>query len=115
MGEHSLIPSAFSGTVTRSFAQQNIALSAQCMKSADENTAGITAPGGISNQEFITVNGFETEASEVLTLKLIGKHGQVEVQRPITVDLRATCQTCGKRAKSGTFCSGCGASLQIFR
>jgi hypothetical protein len=92
---------------------QSMMLSAQCSKQ-DENTAGITAAGAVSNQQFVSVSGFQTEASEVLTLKLIGKHGKVDVQKPVTVDLRATCQTCGKRAKvAAKFCSHCGTSLQI--
>jgi hypothetical protein len=93
---------------------QNMMLSAQCMKSADENTAGITAPGSLSNQEFINASGFQTEASEVITLKLTGHKGPLKVQKPLTVDIRAVCQTCGKRAKgSAKFCYGCGTSLQI--
>jgi hypothetical protein len=101
---------SLSGTVH----SQNMMMSAQCMKLADENTSGITAPGAVSNQQFVSVSSFQTEASEVLTLKLIGKHGKVDVQRPVTVDLRAVCQTCGKRAKGAAkFCSGCGTSLQI--
>jgi len=86
-------------------------LSAQCMKS--ENTAGITAPGSLSNQEFISASGFQTEQSEVITMKLTGHKGSSKVEKPLTVDLRVVCQTCGKRAKSGKFCTGCGTSLQI--
>lgn len=95
--------------------QKAMFLQAQCMsESKVENIAGITAPGGVSNQEFVTSSGFQTEQSEVITLKLIGKHGRVDVQRPVTVDLQAVCQMCGKRAKgSAKFCSGCGSSLQI--
>jgi hypothetical protein len=89
------------------------AMQANLMRSVAENTAGITAPGGLSNQEFVNASGFQTEALEVITLKLIGKHGPVEVKRPVTVDIRTVCQTCGKRSKSGKFCSGCGTSLQI--
>lgn len=92
------------------------AMQANLMKSAEPiaNEAGITVPGEISNQEFVSASGFLTEGSEVITLKLIGKHGQVSVQRPVTVDLRAKCQTCGKRAKANAkFCSTCGTSLQI--
>ena len=85
-------------------------MSVQCMSQQSENIDGITAPGSLSNQEFTTSCGFQTEQSEVITLKLIGKHGQVDVPRPVTVDLRATCQMCGKRAKgSAKFCSGCGS------
>ncbi len=78
------------------------------------NDAGITVPGSESNQKFISVSNFETEQSEVLTLKLLGKVDEQPVQRPVTVDLHAVCQTCGKRAKGNDkFCSGCGTALQI--
>lgn len=93
---------------------QNMMLSAQCMKSEDVNTAGITAPGSVSNQEFVSVSGFQTEQSEVITMKLTGHKGPLKVQKPLTVDIRAVCQTCGKRAKgSAKFCQYCGTSLQI--
>jgi len=78
------------------------------------NDAGITVPGSESNQRFSTVSNFETEQSEVLTLKLIGKVNERPVARPVTVDIHAVCQTCGKRAKGNDkFCSGCGTALQI--
>lgn len=83
-------------------------------QSAKPNEAGITVQGGLSNQEFVSVSGFQCEPSEVISLKLIGKHGPVEITRPVTVDIRAKCQTCGKRAKANAkFCSVCGTSLQI--
>lgn len=101
--------------IVRSASLTSVQSQMQCnvSKQVDENTAGITAAGGISNQQFVSVSSFQTEASEVLTLKLIGKHGKVDIQRPVTVDLRVKCQTCGKRAKSGKFCQQCGTSLQI--
>jgi hypothetical protein len=111
-------PSISSGSVSGlnnlsfSVHAQNM-MSAQC-KSTDENTAGITAPGSLSNQKFVSVSGFQTEQSEVITIKLTGHHGSSKVQKPLTVDIRIVCQTCGKRAKGlAKFCSGCGASLQI--
>src|SRR5579864_4636358 len=81
----------------------------------EANDAGITVPGGESNQQFTSVWGFDTESqTEVLTLKLIGQNGPVAVETPVTVDLRAQCQTCGKRAKgSAKFCSRCGTSLNL--
>lgn len=103
-----LLKRAISGSTVH---VQNAMFSAQCMS---KNTEGITAPGSISNQEFVTASGFQTEESEVITLKLIGHRGSLKVQQPLTVDIRAVCQTCGKRAKgSAKFCSGCGTSLQI--
>jgi hypothetical protein len=79
-----------------------------------KEVAGITVEGSESNQSFVTVSDFETEQSEVLTLKLIGKVDEKPVERPVTVDLRAQCKTCGRRAKGDAkFCSGCGTSLHI--
>ncbi len=85
------------------------------MKSSEiQNAAGITVPGSESNQKFVTVSDFATETSEVVTIKLVGARGKVKVARPITVDIRAVCQTCGKRAKgSAKFCQQCGTSLEI--
>lgn len=79
------------------------------------NEAGITVPGSESDQKFTSVWGFDTEPqTDVITLKLFGHNGPVEVAKPVTVDLRAVCQTCGKRAKgSAKFCSRCGTSLNI--
>jgi hypothetical protein len=77
------------------------------------NEAGITVPGSESSQVFTSVGGFETEPqTEVLTLKLMGHSGEVVVEKPVTVDIHAVCQSCGKRAKGDAkFCSRCGTSL----
>jgi len=85
------------------------------MTTSLSNEAGITVPGSESSQAFTSVWGFDTESqTEVLTLKLIGQNGPVAVETPVTVDLRAQCQTCGKRAKgSAKFCSRCGTSLNL--
>jgi hypothetical protein len=90
-------------------------LTANCGTSAMSfNDAGITVPGSLSNQRFVNVSGFETEESEVLILHLVGCVGKVQVKVAKTVDIRAVCQTCGKRAKCGSkFCSDCGTSFEV--
>jgi len=91
------------GSVTMDWAPQNM------------NDAGITVPGSVSNQQFQNVAGFETEnQTEVIVLKLVGRHGKVEVKQPKTVDVKNKCVTCSKTNKANAkFCSQCGTSLTI--
>ena len=75
---------------------------------------GITVPGSISDQQFVTTSDFACEASEVIVLKLTGKLGKTEVVQPVTVDAKPKCVTCGRLNKtSHKFCSQCGTSLEI--
>lgn len=80
------------------------------------NDAGITVPGSVSDQKFRTVSSFPTEAeSHVIVLKLLGQtEGNVQVIKPVTVKMKPTCVTCGRRNKAtAKFCVECGTSLQI--
>jgi hypothetical protein len=87
-------------------------LTASCGAAAP-NDAGITVPGSLSDQRFVSVSGFETEQSEVLVLHLVGCVGKVHVKVAKTVNLRATCDTCGKGYQyPSKFCSRCGTSLE---
>jgi len=80
-------------------------------KSSD---AGITVSGSQSDQKFVSVSNFQTDKSEVLVLKLVGRHGEAKVSVPVTVDKKPKCQTCKLTNKGGSkFCSRCGTSLQI--
>jgi hypothetical protein len=80
-----------------------------------ENTAGITVAGSESLQKFYNVSNFECEASEVIILKLIGSSGETKVTKPITVDAKPKCTTCGRINKATSkFCSECGTALVIF-
>lgn len=90
------------GSTTMDWAPQNV-----------QNEEGITVPGSISNQQFQNVSGFETESqTEVIVLKLIGRHGKVEVTQPKTVDVKNKCSICAKTNKANSkFCSECGTSL----
>ena len=111
-----------SNTVTTSSIGQIKAQSMNMLRMADsgslkaeQNDAGITVPGSISNQQFQNVAGFETESqTEVIVLKLVGRHGKVEVKQPKTVDVKNKCVTCSKTNKANAkFCSQCGTSLTI--
>jgi hypothetical protein len=94
-------------------AQTQNVIFAQCAMS--ENTAGITVPGSESTQQFYNSYDFACEASEVIVLKLIGMVGETKVAKPITVDIKPKCVTCGHVNKAtNKFCSECGTSLLIF-
>jgi hypothetical protein len=91
------------------FASMNMMKSAE----APVNDLGITVPGSLSNQKFVSVNGFETEQSEVVVLHLVGKTNGAPVQVAKTVQTKLECETCGKKNKSSVkFCAECGTSLE---
>jgi hypothetical protein len=80
---------------------------------ANVNDAGITVPGSISDQKFVSVQGFDTEQSEVVVLHLVGKKAGAPVQVAKTVHMMLQCETCGKTSKSSAkFCKECGTSLE---
>lgn len=86
---------------------------AQNVQCSAQNESGITVPGSISEQKFVAVSGFETEKSEVIVLHLVGRRGEAVVAQPKTVDIKAVCDTCGKKNKATSkFCSECGTSLE---
>jgi len=81
------------------------------------NNSGITVPGSKSNQQFEHINNIETENEiHVIVLSLVGCKKQndqiVTVQRPILVQTKLTCPTCGKKCPSNdNFCPRCGTAL----
>jgi len=79
------------------------------------NDAGITVPGSKVEQKFTTVYGFVSETnSHTIILRLVGKVGEVEVAKPITVAHKPKCVTCGKLNKANSkFCSACGTALEL--
>jgi len=85
-------------------------------ESLDLNEAGITVAGSESNQKFGWGEWFATEdTSHVIILKLVGKVGNnVLVARPVTVQQKPVCTTCGKVNKATfKFCGVCGTALQL--
>jgi hypothetical protein len=79
------------------------------------NGAGITVAGSQSNQTFGTCGWFETEPqSEVLILKMCGKTETQKVVKPITVQMKKVCVTCGKKSHGNvSFCPQCGTALNL--
>lgn len=78
-----------------------------------EQEAGITVPGSVSEQKFVSVSDFATEKSEVIVLHLVGKVGGTQIKTAKTVRTKLSCETCGKKNKSNVkFCAECGTSLE---
>jgi hypothetical protein len=83
---------------------------------APESENGITVAGSESDQKFSYGSWFATEATaHVIVLKLVGKVGEQVVEKPITVQQKPVCSTCGKINKATfRFCGRCGTSLTLF-
>ena len=77
---------------------------------------GITVPGSISDQQFVTTSAMLLESEKhVIILRLRGesKHGQ-QVLAPVTVKAKPKCITCGKINKAtNLYCGFCGTTLTI--
>lgn len=77
---------------------------------------GITVPGGISNQKFVSVSGFPLHyPATVIVLRLMGSTSAGDpIETPITVDRKPECSVCGKTGSpTADFCERCGASLVL--
>lgn len=109
----SSIPSGTSGSILRCAAMN--ATTPTAFVGAMAHNPGITVPGSISNQKFVSVSSFPLETqSHVLVLKLVGQVGSKAVKAAVTVKSKSSCATCGKKHKSGTkFCGGCGTALEL--
>jgi hypothetical protein len=83
--------------------------------SVPQNTAGITAPGSVSNQQFAVAGWFPAEPQEhSIIFRLLGDVGQVPVTAPLMIKTKLKCPTCGTVNKSShRFCSGCSAAVTI--
>jgi len=79
------------------------------------NDAGITVPGSQVQQQFHAVYGFKPEAqSHVIIIRLVGRTGTVNIAKPVTVNTKQKCTTCGHTNKANAkFCSECGTSLEL--
>ena len=108
-----------SGTIMRrakitgqsmSFDSQDVPISGQTL-----NDTGITVPGSESSQKFVAGEYFPTESqSNVIVIKLRGDAKGKKVVKPITVEHKPQCSTCGKTGKpQDKFCANCGTSLVL--
>lgn len=84
--------------------------------SVPQSENGITVPGSISEQKFVpaTIGQLEN-IKHNMVIKLVGEtEDNQPVVKPVTVDIKPVCVTCGKKNKAtNQFCGGCGSSLQI--
>lgn len=84
---------------------------------APVNDVGITVPGSKSTQKFQTCTMGEMEAERhTIVLKLLGETPDNKpVTKPVTVQHKPKCVTCGKQNKAhAKFCVECGTALEIF-
>lgn len=85
-------------------------------RSVSINEAGITVPGGISNQKFNNVSSFELETQiHTIIFKLTGTTEQgTPIMKNYDVKTNVNCSTCGRKNKATSkFCSNCGTHLVI--
>lgn len=82
---------------------------------ASVNDVGITVPGSVSEQKFVTGAWFPTDGvKHVMILKMLGQIGEKTVEKPVTVKAKPTCTTCGTVNKANAkFCRECGTALTI--
>jgi hypothetical protein len=84
---------------------------------APVNDVGITVPGSKSSQKFTTVTmGVMESEKHSIVLKLLGETPDNKpVTKPVTVERKQKCDTCGKVNKAtAKFCTECGTALEIF-
>jgi hypothetical protein len=82
-----------------------------------QNDVGITVPGSKSTQSFthVTMGAMEAEKHSMV-IKLLGETpSNKPVLKPVTVERKPECVTCGKKNKAhAKFCTECGTALEIF-
>lgn len=74
---------------------------------------GITVKGAETKQQFYYATIGELDPPQVITIKLRGtKVDGEKIEKPITVDMKLECPTCGKQNKSNNkYCPNCGTFL----
>lgn len=81
-----------------------------------QNTAGITAPGSVTQQQFRVAEQFYGD-SNILTMTVQLKGGTPEgkkVTKEVAVKKLVRCSMCGSNVRqTAKFCHECGASVQI--
>jgi tRNA(Ile2) C34 agmatinyltransferase TiaS len=77
---------------------------------------GITVPGSASSQKFQEVADIVSDGiKHVMVLRLLGQVNEVRVAKPVTVQHKPQCTTCGKVNKANAkFCQECGTALELF-
>lgn len=86
------------------------------MSNVAQNTAGITAPGSVTQQQFRVAEQFYGDGN-ILTMTVQLKGGTPEgkkVTKEVAVKKLVRCSVCGTNVRqTAKFCHECGASVQI--
>lgn len=82
---------------------------------ASVNDVGITVPGSISNQQFVTTTiGLLQMEKHCMVFRLVGEVNNHTVTKPVTVATKPRCVTCNRQNRATSkFCSSCGTSLTV--
>lgn len=84
------------------------------VKTSGNQIAGITVPGSVSEQKFVSTNFTGDGTTQVMVMRLFGETETAPVKEAITVKTKPKCTTCGHVNKAkAKFCSECGTGLEI--
>jgi len=110
------IDDSFEVTCTSNFVNSSDSFlgSNQCNTDSLGNDEGITVKGSQINQEFNYGSIGELGTKQVVIIKLCGnKINGTFVRKPLTVQTKLKCPTCGKKSRSDlSYCSRCGTFLK---
>lgn len=94
----------------------NVASASVPLSQSYSNDAGVTVPGSISEQKFVSVSSFPVESEQhVMVIKLLGQtEDNRPIAKPVTVKHKPRCITCGRQNRAHSrFCVECGTSLEV--
>lgn len=79
-----------------------------------QNINGITVPGSVSEQKFVSTNFTGDGVTSVMVMRLFGETETAPVKEAVTVKTKPKCTTCGHVNKAkAKFCVECGTGLEI--
>lgn len=106
-----------SANIATAASLNSVVTSSACDSYVPQNEAGITVPGSVSEQKFVTAENFPLDPQKhVIVLKLLGETEEnLQIRQPVTVKHKPRCVTCGKQNKAtAKFCIECGTALHIY-
>lgn len=102
-------------SASNTYTAQVRAQSASTSYVASHATPGITVPGSISSQKFVTVDDIKGDGvKHSMVIKLMGMVAGKPVKKAVTVKHKPTCVTCSKvNRPTAKFCEACGTGLKV--